>query len=138
MYMDPSQKRTTFPLGWCDMTERWFTYPYQVTLNGVGYGFIRVAPAGRAWRVVSNNVRVTPPVVAEAKLRTYVQQIGAQYQRDTSDMGSTGDTSDTEYILQDGQPMFFEWTGGDAGKVAYVTVSGWETVDGSGVFRAVP
>ncbi len=118
-------------------TQRWMTYSQSVTLDGTGYGYIRVAPAGRTWYITSMNVRVSTKV-AEASVRTYTQQIGEQYQMDSTEMGSTGDTSNTQYTLTDGQPLFIEWTGGDAGATASVTISGYETVDTTGsVFRAI-
>lgn len=106
-----------------------------VTLDGTGYGYVRLAPSGEKWEV--RRVRVECSTTTnEAQCKTYRNQIASRYVIDGTYSGSTGDTSDTPIYLEDGQAMIVEWTGGDAGATATVTISGWRSVPAGG-FRAV-
>jgi len=106
-----------------------------VVLDGSGYGFIRLAPAGEKWQVLRTNVRVSTHV-NEAIVKIYIGQIAVLNQTDGSMSGSSGDTSDSVIYLNDGDAMIIEWSGGDAGATATVVITGWSSVPDRG-FRAV-
>ena len=112
-----------------------FSMQQQITLDANGYGYIRLAPAGKKWQITSINVLCSTHVL-EARARIYVDQIGDAYAIDGTYSGSSGDTSDTVFYLTDGQPMYVEWSGGDVGTIASVRVLGWASVMNMG-FRAV-
>lgn len=98
----------------------------QVTLNGSGYGAVRLAPTGgKQWRIDYLTVR-TSSNVKEATATIYDNQIGPGYVRDSSITGSTGDTTDTVINVLDGYAIWVEWQNGDAGATATVTYSGEE------------
>ena len=106
-----------------------------VVLNGTGYGYVRLSPQGEKWEIRRTFVQCSTRT-NEARCVVYGQQIGEQYALDGTYSGSSGDTSDTVIYLEDGQPLFVEWSGGDAGATAVVTISGWRSVPDGG-FRAV-
>lgn len=111
----------------------------QVVLDSNGYGFVRLAPAGQKWQITRTNVMASipgVPIILQAKAVVYLGQISPVNVTDGSYAGSSGDTSDTQIFLNDGQPIFVEWTGGDPGATATVVINGWTSVPGRG-FRAV-
>src|SRR6185369_16786238 len=112
-----------------------FSLPASVVLNGSGYGVIRVAPAGESWQVVFMTIQCDTNV-NEASFRVYSPILGDPYIKDTSGMGSSGDTSDTVYFLNDGQALFLEWSGGDAGTTARANLTYFKTVPENRGFRA--
>lgn len=106
-----------------------------VILDANGRGSIRLAPQGEKWQVTRTRVDCSTRV-NESEARWYLRQIAPRNIIDGTSSGSTGDTSDTVAYLEDGQAMFIEWTGGDAGATAVVTVSGWRSPPEGG-FRAI-
>jgi len=112
-----------------------FSLPASVVLNGSGYGVIRIAPAGESWQVILLTIGVSSNN-SEASFRAYSPILGPSYVKDTSEMGSTGDTSDTTYFLNDGTPLFLEWTGGDPGATARANLVYFKTVPSGRGFRA--
>lgn len=117
------------------MADAILNFSAQVTLNGSGYGAIRIGPTGEQWFITRTMVRATTHVL-EAICTIYQTNIGATFQRDITYTGSTGDTSDTEFHVTDGDALWVEWSGGDAGAVATVTISGTRS-NPTGGFRAV-
>lgn len=97
----------------------------QVTLDGSGYGAIRIAPAGRDWVIqyIAVNVSTT---VQESTCVVCADQIGDFYIVDSTRTGSSGDTTDTVHKVQDGHCLYIVWSGGDAGAIATVVYSGDE------------
>lgn len=106
-----------------------------VTLDANGDGTLRFAPTGEKWEVDRVHVRCSSRV-SEAQCRIYLAQQRPDTVIDGTYSGSSGDTTDTRIYLEDGQPMFIEWTGGDPGATATATVSGWKSTPAGG-FRAV-
>lgn len=117
------------------MADAILNYSAQVTLNGSGYGAIRIGPAGEQWWISRTMVRASTRV-KEATTTIYQTNIGANFQRDITYTGSTGDTSDTNFHLTDGDCLWVEWVGGDPGAIATVTVSGNRS-NPVGGFRAI-
>jgi hypothetical protein len=112
-----------------------FTLTQQVTLNGSGYGFTRFQPRGESWHITYVSVSVAT-ALAESLARVYQgPQISVIYKADESYRGSSGDTSDNSYHLADGDPLWIDWTGGDANAVATAIIRGTRTVGSIG-FRA--
>lgn len=107
----------------------------QITLDGTGYGVLRIGPTGEQWWITRTMVRCTTRV-DEAVCTMYQTNIGANFQKDISYTGSTGDTSDTEFHITDGDALYVEWANGDIGAVATVTISGTRS-NPFGGFRAV-
>ena len=106
-----------------------------VTLDGSGYGVVRLAPAGEKWEVRRTRTECST-ATNEATVKVYRNQVAPRYVIDGTYSGSTGDTSDTVYYLEDGQAVIIEWSGGDPGATATVTLSGWRS-EPSGGFRAI-
>jgi hypothetical protein len=107
-----------------------------VVLNGAGYGAIRFAPAGTRWQIQNVSVRVSS-AINEATATIYKGYIGPQYRVSGSFAGSSGDNDpDTRITLEDGEAMYVEWSGGDAGATATAIVRGVQAVPARG-FRVV-
>ncbi len=117
------------------MAEALLNVSAQVVLDGSGNGAIRVGPTGEQWHVTRIMVRATSHI-REATATIYQTNIGDMYQRDITYTGSTGDTSDTQYDITDGDALWVAWAGGDAGATATVTLSGTRS-NPIGGFRAV-
>ncbi len=107
----------------------------QVTLDGSGNGTVRMAPVGCKWEIKRTYVKCSTNV-NEAVMTVYQGTVSPTTYIEDTQMGSTGDTSDTTHFIEDGNALFFTWTGGDVGAIATVTISGWQSVPGRG-FRAV-
>jgi len=107
----------------------------QVVLNSSGYGALRVGPTGEQWWISRTMVRCSTRD-NEAVCTMYQTNIGANFQRDITYTGSTGDTSDTQFHITDGDAMWLEWIGGDPGTTATATISGTRS-NPYGGFRAV-
>lgn len=106
-----------------------------VTLDALGNGNVRLAPRGEKWEI--NRIFVACSTRnKEAQCRIYINHIAPLNSIDGTYSGSSGDTSDTQHYLEDGQALYVAWTGGDPNAVATVTVSGWRS-DPEGGFRVI-
>lgn len=106
-----------------------------VVLDANGNGRVRFQASGQKIQIISTRVSVSTNV-KEAIATIYKGNIGATYQIEGSLAGSSGDTSDTNFYLNDGESIYIVWIGGDVGATATATVSGWASVPGRG-FRAI-
>lgn len=106
-----------------------------VVLDGTGYGYIRLSPTGEKWQVTRTHVECSDRT-NEAECRLYDGYVATTTIIDGTYAGSSGDTSDVTYYLEDGEAVFIVWTGGTAGATASVTLSGWKSLPEGG-FRAV-
>lgn len=107
-----------------------------VVLDGSGNGTLRFAPAGTRWTIQNVSVRVST-AVNESVATIYKVQIGSLYRVSGSFAGSSGDNDpDTRLILEDGEPMFVQWIGGDAGATATAIIRGRQEIPARG-FRVV-
>ncbi len=111
--------------------------PFQqsVVLNSNGNGTVRIQAQGQKVQIISTRVTCTTNV-KEASATIYKGNVGQQYEIEGSLAGSTGDTSDTNFYLNDGDSLYIVWVGGDVGATATAIVSGWASVPGRG-FRAI-
>jgi hypothetical protein len=103
-----------------------FTRTATVTLNGSGNGSASVGPSitNESWTVGIASVSVVTNS-AEATCRVYAN--GAFV--DGTTWGSTGDsTANFSAPVYLGSTVMAVWSGGDAGSVATLTVSGTRTV----------
>lgn len=96
---------------------------------------IRIGPRGESWNVTLVTVKATTKVL-ESVCTVYLNSVGDPFIRDITYTGSTGDTSDTQYDLRDGDALYFVWTNADNGAVVTVTLRGTRTMPVGG-FRAV-
>ncbi len=112
-----------------------FTKSDSVTLDANGTGVVRMAPAGQKWQITLTNVLCSTRV-AEARCRVFIGQVSDINCIDGTYSGSSGDTSDSVFYLEDGEAMFVQWEGGDVGATATVKITGWTSVPERG-FRAV-
>lgn len=94
-----------------------------VSLDGAGYGTVRIAAPGKTLLIESVTVRATSSVL-DAVCRVYENNVSDATQVDISFSGSSGDVSDTPHELRDGSALVVEWTGGDAGATATATWTG--------------
>ena len=101
----------------------------QVTLDGSGTGTLRFAPAGEQWSIENISVSVSTHV-NEATANVYLGYIGPQYAQSGTYAGSSGDSNDLSQPipLTDGQALWVQWTGGDAGAIATAVLTGKKTV----------
>lgn len=107
-----------------------FTRSASVTLSGSGGGTAAVGPTitNEVWTVSVASVSVATNV-AEATCKTYAGSVTAGGFVDGTTWGSTGDsTSSFSAPVYSGQQVFAVWTGGDAGAVATLVVSGTRQV----------
>jgi hypothetical protein len=107
----------------------------QVTLNAAGYGFVRFQAVGQNVQVTNMSSRCSTTVL-EATGTVYKGQIGVPYRLSGTFTASSGDNNTDTIQLNDGEALFFEFTGGDVGAIGTVTISGTASV-GSGGFRAM-
>ena len=106
-----------------------------VVLDASGNGVVSFQATGVKLQINYTRVSVSTNT-KEAIATIYKQQIGAAYQVEGSMAGSTGDTSDTVFYLNDGERIYVVWTGGDVGATATAVITGWSSVPDRG-FRAV-
>jgi len=102
----------------------------QVTLDGSGNGTASIGPLspGEVWDDLIAAVRVATNV-NEAICTVYSGAAAtAGYARGATTWGSTGDSTGQLSEVRVGGQVFAVWTGGDAGAVATLTVTGTRTV----------
>jgi len=106
------------------------SYSVSVTLNASGNGTVTLGPqiAKEHWQVASATVSVTTNVKESACsvfLGTTPVSSTLYGQTET---GSTGDTCTIGQDIQSGQLVIAQWTGGDVGSVATMTLTGTRTI----------
>lgn len=99
----------------------------QVQLDSTGYGTLRFAPVGTRWSIASTSVSVSS-AFKEATCKIYRNLVGPVYLVDTSVSGSTGDVTDTNYDVLDGEALIVEWSGGDANATATCRLTGTQDI----------
>lgn len=103
-----------------------FTYTASVTLSGAGAGTASIGPQfpREVWDVAVASVSVATNT-SEAICKVSQGAIAGQTFVDGTTWGSTGDsTSNFSAPVYLGSQVFAVWTGGDAGAVATLTVTG--------------
>lgn len=99
----------------------------QVTLNAQGFGVVTLTP-GRydvTWHLTQASVIASTNVKeAKAQLSSFPFQLPGTYS------GSSGDTTGLDLTLSASQQITCTWSGGDAGAVATLTVTGQKMVAG--------
>lgn len=103
-----------------------------ITLNGSGAGTARIGPesARETWNAQVASVHVATTVV-EAQCRIFVgTDTASTNYRDGTLSGSTGDSTDRVNAspIPFGQWVWAVWTGGDAGSMATLAVTGTKTI----------
>jgi hypothetical protein len=101
----------------------------QVTLNAQGAGTVTLSPGiyGVTWHITQASVRTIQAVVtkeAKAQLESFPYSLPGTYS------GSSGDTAALDLTLSASQQISCTWSGGDAGAVATLTVSGVQMIEG--------
>lgn len=104
-------------------------------LDANGNGFVAFQAKGQKLQITSTRV-FTSTTVKEAIAIIYKGIRDNAHQIEGSLSGSTGDTTNTVFFLNDGESIIIAWTGGDVGAIATAVVSGWASVPGRG-FRAI-
>ena len=97
------------------------------TLDGSGYGYVRLAPSGRTWDINNMSVRCSTTTL-EAICTVYRGLIGPDYRIAGTFSGNSGDNNTDLIHLEDGNAIIVEWTGGDPGCTATVTISGSQSL----------
>lgn len=103
-------------------------------VNASGIATVTLTPHGENWRIQRLSVKVSTKVL-EAVATVYRGLVGDLYVIEASFSGSSGDTTDTEIVLRDGENVIVQWTGADIGATATVTATGWRS-NPLGGFRA--
>lgn len=107
-----------------------------ITLNGSGNGIARVGPRSGREVWTPDNVHVSTAqlanaIVNEAECQIFVGNDTSQTNfRDMTVSGSHGDSSDkcNADVIKCGWYIIAQWTGGDIGVSAILTVTGTKTV----------
>lgn len=107
-----------------------FTGSGQVKLDATGQGQCSVGPAGVDWVIRTTTVS-TSTAVKKAQANTYKGGVSQANLVDGTNSGN-GDTSDTVILLQAGEQLFCQWTGGDAGAMAFLRITGLAWPAGQG------
>jgi hypothetical protein len=101
-----------------------------VTLNASGNGTAKIGPISSRETWYPANAHVSAnigQVTNEAQCIVYVGDgVGPNNFRDGTLSGSSGDTTDAigNDVIKQGQYVFAVWSGGDAGALATLTVTG--------------
>jgi hypothetical protein len=103
-----------------------------IVLNGSGAGTAKVGPLSsrEVWNPANVHVSVATHV-AEATCNIYVgEDTSAKNFRDATFTGSSGDATGkvSSDVVKVGHYVFAVWTGGDAGALATMTVTGSKTI----------
>lgn len=104
-----------------------------VTLDSSGNGMLRFAPAGESWEIENISVQVST-AVNEATATVYKRFVGTPYRHSGTYAGSSGDNNQLEQTirLNDGEPLWVVWAGGDASAIATAVLTGRKTVPDRG------
>lgn len=119
------------------MPNRILNLAQSVMLDGAGDGSTAFRANGETWTIDFTSVACSPRTI-EARAYVYKNYIGDAYLLDNTLTGSTGDTTDTTYLLTDGESLIVVWTGGNPGATATATIRGSADNNTLGGFRAIP
>lgn len=98
----------------------------QVTLDGSGNGQVEMTCDVTSWKLNMAGVRVDPrPVILEPECTIY---INGQFVGGSLSASMDADTTFNQ-LLQQGEKIQAVWTGGDPGKTAILSLTGFKTVD---------
>lgn len=111
-----------------------FTASTRVILDATGQGVASIGPAGVDWLIKTTTVSATTQVL-QSQANTYHGGVSPANLVDGTLSGSSGDTSDTVILLQPGEQLFCQWTGGDAGASAFLRVAGLSYPAGQGALN---
>lgn len=106
-------------------------YLATTTLDASGAGTVSVQAVGAKVQITS--IRVFASSATNEAIATIYAK---NYQVEGTLAGSSGDTTDTSFFLNDGEKLVVQWAGGDAGATATAVFSGWQSTPMRG-FRAV-
>lgn len=116
-----------------------FYVPFSVNqatiLDGTGAALLQFRPTGEQWNIAIINVKASSHTL-ESVCTVYLGQPSTINQVDITYTGSSGDTSQTNLFLTDGQILSVQWVGGDPGATVTATITGLRTQIGGG-FRGV-
>jgi hypothetical protein len=106
------------------------SYSVSITLNASGNGTVTLGPqiAKEHWQVASATVSVSTNV-KESQCSVFLgtTPVSSTLYGQT-ETGSTGDTCTIGQDIQSGQLVIAQWTGGDVGSVATMTLTGERTI----------
>lgn len=117
------------------MSSRQLYLQGSVALNAQGYGTVVFTPVNETWTINAVSVSVATKTL-EARCNVYKGYVGPPYLVDATFTGSSGDTSDTVHDVNQAEQFIIEWTGGDVGALASVTVRGSAEFRDTGGFKA--
>lgn len=107
-----------------------FSAAASVVLDATGQGQASVGPPGVDWIVNLTSVS-TSTAVKKAAVNTYRNAVSQATLIDTT-LSGNADTSDTRILLQPGEQLVCQWTGGDVGAKAFLHCSGMSYPAGQG------
>lgn len=105
------------------LTAKFNAYPVSVVLDANGNGAILFQAVGNNVRITNRSVKVSS-ATKQAIATTYRGQISDNSRIDGTNSGSTGDSNPNIIELTDGETIYIQWTGGDAGATATATFTG--------------
>lgn len=105
------------------LSDRFSAYPVVVVLDGSGNGTIQFQAVGKNIRITNLYVSVSTRTL-QSICTIYKGQIGAQFAIKNTNSGSTGASATGSIDLLDGESIYVQWTGGDAGATATATFTG--------------
>lgn len=105
-----------------------FNYTVYTTLNGSGNGSVKVGPlsAREVWYPDNVAVSANSNPINDATCTISVGDVNTKSFRDSTFTGSSGDSTDrcNADQIRVGSYVWADWTGGDPGNVAKMTVTG--------------
>jgi hypothetical protein len=105
------------------MARQPFTKSVQTTLDSAGYGSVAVSPASVDWKTTIITVQTsTSALIPVATL--YTGSVSLPNILEATYVGS-GDSTNTEHVIQAADQIICEWTGGDPGARAVLIIRGW-------------
>jgi hypothetical protein len=107
----------------------------QAVVDANGEAVVMFAPHGENWEVNRLTVGVSTQVL-ESVASYYLTFVSPDTLQESTQSGSTGDTTDISIFMADGDQLWVKWTGADVGATATATLRGWRSVP-TGGFRAV-
>lgn len=92
-----------------------------VAANGTAQ--VEMGPPGQDWLITTTTVSASTSVL-KSQVSIYVGGTSSANMVEGSFSGSTGDTSDTKYLLQPGTLLYALWSGADPGATVTLRLSG--------------
>lgn len=106
----------------------------QAVVAGDGTASVTLAPHGEWWEVTRLSVKASSNT-REATATYFLTTANSGSEQETSYAGSSGDSTDMNTFMTDGDRLIIQWENADVGATVTATVRGWKKMPDGG-FRA--